>query len=475
VHFGGDIVGARAIPEYDTYSFTSDRVWVNHEWLSEVIFYAAYFAGGAAGLIVLRLAILALTLLIVARTLGREELPPIARDLLLVFVVVGTLATTGTVRPQLFSLLAFAWLLSRLRESERRGWRALLPVPLITAVWANLHGGWLVGFGAMVFGTVANLAVRGSRPGAIASSSGKLLAVLAASAAATALNPYGVGLWRFLAQTVTVTRADIVEWRPMTTAPAAEIAVWLTTCVAAAFGTAKARRLISPGAVAVMTLLALGSLRVRRLDAFFVLAVVVLAGPALAQAFRRSPRGLKPPRCAPPVERTLQRARPLMWVIAALVLAAAAVDGTLRPSGRFGCIDMSDPRLPDAQAAAFMRASAVGGRMLTWFDWGEYAIWHFAPRVQVSMDGRRETVYSDSLIRAHLDFYFNAPDALVLVKRLNPSSIWLPADLPAVRGLEAQGWRRVFDGKRSVVFQRRAATTPGEAATTSAGVGCFPG
>jgi hypothetical protein len=147
----------------------------------------------------------------------------------------------------------------------------------------------------------------------------------------------------------------------------------------------------------------------------------------------------------------------------------------LRPSGRFGCIDTSDPRLPDGQAAAFLRANAVSGRMLTWFDWGEYAIWHFSPRVEVSMDGRRETVYSDSLIRAHLDFYFDNPNGLVLVKQLNPSYIWLPADLPAARVLETQGWRRVFGGTRSVVFQRPGATMPRQSPTTTAVSGCFPG
>ena len=30
------------------------------------------------------------------------------------------------------------------------------------------------------------------------------------------------------------------------------------------------------------------------------------------------------------------------------------------------------------------------------FNWGEYVLWHAGPRVKVSMDGRRETVYSDA-------------------------------------------------------------------------------
>src|SRR5438093_1131596 len=36
--FGTEILHSRSIPIVDSYSFTSDRVWTNHEWLSEVTF-----------------------------------------------------------------------------------------------------------------------------------------------------------------------------------------------------------------------------------------------------------------------------------------------------------------------------------------------------------------------------------------------------------------------------------------------------
>ena len=37
------------------------------------------------------------------------------------------------------------------------------------------------------------------------------------------------------------------------------------------------------------------------------------------------------------------------------------------------------PRLADVEAASFIAANRLNGRMLTWFVWGEYAIWHFGP------------------------------------------------------------------------------------------------
>ena len=46
IRFGRDIIESRAIPSLDPYSFTSDRAWVNHEWLAECVMYLAYAAGG---------------------------------------------------------------------------------------------------------------------------------------------------------------------------------------------------------------------------------------------------------------------------------------------------------------------------------------------------------------------------------------------------------------------------------------------
>lgn len=495
VRFGGDILAARALPAHDAYAFTSDRPWVNHEWLAEAIFAAAFAAGGAAGLIALRLALLGAMLLLVARAIRRSGAPPIAHDLLVAFAAIGTYPSAHTVRPQLFSLLAFVWLLSCLSEYERRGWRALALVPMAMAFWANLHGGWLVGLGVLGVwgvGTMVTLLASVPAPRAPwnATDSARhsvrhsallvhdaipLAMLLLAAAGATAINPYGPGLWRFMAETVSFTRADITEWQPLLGASPAEIGLWVAACALGAWAAAVARP--RPGALAVLALLALASLRVLRIEAFFVLSAVMIAGPALARVCaQRTSAGTVPA----PVDR-LAPPRALA-VLAAAIVALVLADGTMRPSGRFGCIDASDPRLADRDAGAFLRKTAhVRSRMLTWFDWGEYAIWHFAPRVQVSIDGRRETVYSDAVLRAHFDFYLGR-DNLALLDRLRPDLVWLRRDLPAVASLDSRGWRRVFDGPRSVVFQAPGAAASETSRTDAPSNGalpqnraCFPG
>ena len=41
------------------------------------------------------------------------------------------------------------------------------------------------------------------------------------------------------------------------------------------------------------------------------------------------------------------------------------------------------------------------GHLVTYFNWGQYALWHLGPALKVSMDGRRETVYSDRRLAEH--------------------------------------------------------------------------
>jgi hypothetical protein len=72
VRFGLDILRDGNIPHTDAYSFTTDREWVNHEWLAEVLIGNAFRAGGTVGLILLKVAAVGSMLLLLWLTLRRE-------------------------------------------------------------------------------------------------------------------------------------------------------------------------------------------------------------------------------------------------------------------------------------------------------------------------------------------------------------------------------------------------------------------
>ena len=149
VRFGGDIAAAGHVIRADPYSFTSDIPWTNHEWLSELTMWLAYATAGAAGLVLLKLTLMATALTAVLRAIPRAFYSVPLFELVVLAFVFGTRRQAVTVRPQLFSLALFALLLLVLRRSSEGRDKGLVVVPLLLAIWANVHGGWIVGFGTV--------------------------------------------------------------------------------------------------------------------------------------------------------------------------------------------------------------------------------------------------------------------------------------------------------------------------------------
>ena len=75
--------------------------------------------------------------------------------------------------------------------------------------------------------------------------------------------------------------------------------------------------------------------------------------------------------------------------------------------------------------------------------------------MQVSIDGRRETVYSDAVATRHFDFYFDRHDGATLPRDLRADYIWIPRTLPAVPRLRTDtSWTLIYEGDQSVIFER---------------------
>lgn len=457
--FGRDIIRTGHVVLADVYSFSSDRAWTNHEWLAEVIFFAVYRNAGTGGLIGLKLAIITALMLVLWRYLRMLGVRGTPAALTLGLAFVSTYWRTHNVRPQLFSVLLFGILLTIFMRTAHGRWRSLLLVPPVMALWANLHGGWIVGSAAIIAWAGGESISRDATP----TTRWRVVAVAIAALAATLLNPYGTGLWTFLAETVRLERSDTEDWSPLLSSPIALGVPWLLALAAAVWAI---RRRGWPGAferLAIVGGLAFASLRVSRLDAFFGLGVVILlVAPALA------------PRQAASIPVRRRQRLPVLAIVAAMILAIALPVGKLAAS-HASCITISGSWAPDPDAARFIAANQLQGRMLTWYDWGQYAIWHFGPRVQVSIDGRRETVYSDATTQAHRRFYANKETGTSLVQQLEPDFIWLPASLPVISRLPVEGWTAIFSSPASVIFARASRDQFVQPESTPQMPRCFPG
>ena len=288
-------------------------------------------------------------------------------------------------------------ILERFREGHQK-WS--LAIPLVFVVWVNVHGGWIIG--AAVFTIFLACSVFDAEFGR----DRRLLLIAAALASAigTLVNPYGVRMLAFLFETVGPDRADIVEWQPLLRVPATALVLWCVPTALAAAAVWRNRRTIPISSLLITLVLGVGTFRVVRLLGFYALTVGMLLAPYV--------------RSAATEQKTRPAHAPIGYAaaVSVLIVSLALVLFARR-------IGMQATWLPEADAAVFVRTHALTGRMLTWFDYGEYAIWHFSPRLRVSMDGRRETVYSDDMRALHWRIYRNEPSALNDVARLDPEYV----------------------------------------------------
>jgi hypothetical protein len=462
--FGRDIALTGQPEQPDRYSFTTDRPWVNHEWLAEAVFFRVYDAAGSAGLVALKVAIIALALALVWRQLACERASVLVMTVLLCLTFAGTYWRTHSVRPQLFSVVLFATVLCVMARVDDGRRRMLWLIPPVMALWVNLHGGWIVGAAAVAIWA----AWHAMAPARTRRSRASIVAVSLTALAATVVNPFGLEMWSFLHETVGLQRSDIQDWAPVWRYPAQLGLPWAVTAAAAGFAfwsdPAMWRRI---DRVAIVGGLLAMSFFVSRLDAFLALAVVVLLSRPLAAGLGRQMR------TSPSAGRAASPAA--LRLITSLAVIIMSIGAMPIVRSHAACLPIAGAWAPDADAARFITTNQLRGTLLTWFDWGQYAIWHFAPDLRVSMDGRRETVYSADLIAAHWRFYAAEDAPSVLLGRLEPDFIWLPRHLPVVRQLAAEGWTPVFDGSVSQVFARAGTGPFAQAPLRHSARRCFPG
>jgi hypothetical protein len=315
------------------------------------------------------------------------------------------------------------------------------------ALWANLHGGFIVGLGVLALWLVVRLLQGGD-----VTFKGRLVALGLLSVAATLMNPYGFGLWQFLWTTVGVSR-DIADWQPMLLiSPFISVPFIMATLVCV-YMMVTARDRLDWAYKLIVIALFVGAMRVNRLDVFFGIAMVMLVGPAFGRSTERSVRALNAATAATTATTFAFPHRAVFLCLSTLVVLASMSYGVQAAR----CIEM--PNAPEAATIEFLKTHAKGARVLTSFDWGEYAIWHLGSDILVSMDGRRETVYSDDFVNAHFRFYRNAPDAPAFATDIGADFVWLPSDRPVTATLIKEGWHPVFRGPVSTILSRKPGLT----------------
>jgi hypothetical protein len=453
LRFGQATLADARLTLSDPYSYSAFGLpWHDHEWLSEVAMAALYNFGGVAGLKLWKLAMTATTVIFMAAAMAETGASTTVQLLLL---LTAALALTSPLqfRPQLFTFAALSILMVLLARYVYRGRARLwLAIPML-ALWANLHGGFIVGIAALGLFTIALaaedlLAHRGLRRAAYPG------AVTLASIAATLLNPYGLGMWYTVAHALAnpITRAAVSDWRPLGHAliAQAEIApLGVVSYVAAialigGFALSLVRAPRGGGDLALMAvaiMMIVGALlSVRNI----AVAVIALAVPLA----RHAELALATRRTHDDATRQPSKRR---WAANQVVLAAAAI-ALAGYTGLFRGPLMNAGRYPTG-AAAFIESHGLHGNLLCDFNWGEYLIWHLWPGSKVFIDGRYDTVYPEKVIDDYLTFYFNRPGAPEVLKRYPHDFVLIPIKCRAYLLMTAsREWKLIYHDADAALF-----------------------
>ncbi len=363
---------------------------------------------------------------------------------------------TRTIRPQLFSYLFFLLLLLILYAADTGRIRALWLAPPLVAVWANFHGAFLAGLGllgvwsAARIAVVCHAAVKNGSPW-IKPCCQVALPALAAGLA-TMLNPYGPKLLWFLMETATVARPDIMEWQPVDVTKTEGIAylalIGLSFLAMATTATATTARRFRPALMAALACTAVLPLVALRHLPLAALAAAVLAGEYLGAAWERwLPVGQGPGdrRLHPRAGLTAL----LLPLTGAVVLSGATLHHALRIS-----VDPRHAAYP-VRAVALLRASGVRGNMAVFFNWGQYVIWRLSPRIKVSYDGRRETVYPEPLRALNNDWVQGVGRWDAILDEYPTDLALLDKRLAAYNLMRLKaGWTLVYEDALAAIFVR---------------------
>ncbi|MEM7118073.1 MAG: hypothetical protein AAF614_36925 [Chloroflexota bacterium] len=201
----GELILTQGIPRHDVFSFTvSHHAWITHEWLSQLLMWTVYAAAGFPGLIIsFALIVLAISGLLYLASDKRPFLPAF----LTLWAAIASAIVWGA-RPQMFNLLfgaSFIFILEWVRrgKSHPRWLWALVP---LTAVWANLHSGYLFGVvlaTTFLAGEAGQRWWQPQRTDLLTWSQLKQLAIVVVlSFLAAVANPSGIALWWYPFETL---------------------------------------------------------------------------------------------------------------------------------------------------------------------------------------------------------------------------------------------------------------------------------
>jgi hypothetical protein len=450
IRIGRWMVENGRMPSTDIFTYTvPTHIWTDHEYLTEILMWVVYSAMGAIGIGIFFGLITYAGFYLMYRQARREP-----------FVVVGVGLALGAVagapiwgpRAQMITFaltcLELYWLQGYLSGRSR----ALQFFPLLMALWANLHGGWVIGFvwlGVAIAAELIGWAWNPSNPAHRAHV--RFLAIItAASAVAVLATPHGFSLYLYPFQTVASAAQErlIVEWfSPDFHQPYLRPFELMVLLLIVGFAL---RRPTIYDLLLSLVALALALQSVRNIALF-----VAAATPVLIRSYSgywKEVSGARGWKLTIPTRPVFGYITALALVVVALATAVHIVN-EVTPSHQQG---LTASNYPVAAADWLAAHPEVGTRMYNQYGWGGYLAYRFYPE-----SNRRVFIFGeaalmgDDLLNDYEDVQTLRSDWKTLLDKYGVDYVIYNRGEALANVLATQSdWKLVYEDPEAVIYQK---------------------
>ena len=457
IRTGELVLASGHVPVVDPFSFTRPReAWFAWEWLADVVFARVWQWRGVAGVASLAGALLALAATaLLARLLRRGA--GLWIGVAVAMAAVSASSVHYLARPHVFSILFYTlglWALSE--DREHAGWRVWLVVPL-TALWANLHAGfvaWLATLGLLLLVCAARRDWPGLR---------RYGSLCGLCALASLANPYGwqlhVHVVRYLQSPWILDHVQEFQSPHIRSEGMIVFAVLLLTAVAVASRAEPFEGLL----VLVWGFLALRS---ARHVPFFAIAAAPVVASAASAAWRRmaaAAAALSAARILGELGQEFgRRPRVSLWLPLAALTVIACAPAVGFPEMLFP-VRAVERNLPQLTPGARMP------RVLTSDQWADYLIYRLYPQQRVFFDGRSD-FFGPAIGTDYRKLQACERPWRQLLEQYQFEIALLPRDWALSETLDREpGWKRVYEDSVAVLFTHAGAPAPAPVAVQIGG------
>jgi hypothetical protein len=436
----------------DPFSYITPTLpWTAHEWLSEVIMALAHNTLGLTGVVLLFVFLIAITYTYLYKSLRRQN-----GNLFLILGIFILVITTSSIhwlaRPHIFSLLFFVLWYDLLDRFHYDNVNYLYLFPPMMLLWANLHGGFIIGLILLGVYFVGNflegLCSKGQQRALPFNKCRVIVIIGLACVFAAMINPYGYKILLFPFKLVgdSFIMSIINEFMP-TNAQTAHLYVLYLVITLTTLMLSR-RRINSVECLLIILFIYMSLYSIRYITMFAIIAAPIVLkrlNEAAGESKLKIMQILN--RRSDSIWATDATARGFLWPAAALIVVAAlATSGFVKHD--------FDPKNKPVQAVEFLQNVYLPCHMFNNDEFGDYMIYKAFPSYRVFIDGRGD-MYGTHQLKDYLAVSSLGADWEKVLQKYQIKWVFFDADSLLSRYLSQRAdWHLIYADKVAHIYVR---------------------